>query len=523
MKKLSLALLLFSIVHFAPAQVKILFDATKAESAGNADWVIDADVYNIGYPTSGGNNGAPQTGSGNESNPQRFPTPSVVLGQTYAETYWKGSLSYWGLDCVKKGYSVETLPIGGTITYGNISNAQDLANYKVFVVCEPNIRFTAAEKTAILSFVQNGGGLFMISDHDVSDRNNDNWDSPMIWNDLMQVNSTGNTNPFGLLFNRGVSTAIDNFSQTSTNLNQSLAANDPILHGPMGNVIKIKWTNGTSMTLNPAANPSVKPVFYTTAISSPPSGNNQVMVAYATYGSGKVIAIGDSSPCDDGTGDPNDNLFTGYMGDVPPNHRNLLMNGTIWLATASGGPLPLTLTQFTATREQQSIVLNWQTENEIDVLGYQVERSTDGIHFMDIGSIIAANDIITVQTYRYADNTTAFTSSEYYYRLKMINTDRSFKLSAIQTIRFTNNHTNISLIRNPIEHQIRLDISSSIPGNFNCSISSLQGQLLLSKQISVNAGEQQVDIDASNLPAGIFLLTLKNDRYNKTLRLVKPN
>jgi hypothetical protein len=28
------------------AQVKVLFDATKAESAGNADWVIDADVHN---------------------------------------------------------------------------------------------------------------------------------------------------------------------------------------------------------------------------------------------------------------------------------------------------------------------------------------------------------------------------------------------------------------------------------------------------------------------------------------------
>jgi len=39
----------------------------------------------------------------------------------------------------------------GKITYGNSSNPQDLSNYAVFVVDEPNIRFTSTEKTAILA------------------------------------------------------------------------------------------------------------------------------------------------------------------------------------------------------------------------------------------------------------------------------------------------------------------------------------------------------------------------------------
>ncbi|MFY0108250.1 hypothetical protein ABTP98_19440, partial [Acinetobacter baumannii] len=86
------------------------------------------------------------------------------------------------------------------ISYGNTANPQDLSYYSVFVVDEPNIIFTAAEKTAILRFVQNGGGLFMISDHDISDRNNDGYDSPDIWNDLMQNNSV-QANPFGFTVN----------------------------------------------------------------------------------------------------------------------------------------------------------------------------------------------------------------------------------------------------------------------------------------------------------------------------------
>ena len=305
------------------SQVKILFDSKKAETASNADWIIDADAHNLDW------NPTPQVCNSTiyctESNAQKIPTPaeSAIISST-TETYWNGGLSYWALDCAKKGYTVETLPYTSSITFGSPTNDQDLSNYKVFVVCEPNILFTAAEKTAILSFVYAGGSLFIISDHTISDRNGDSYDSPQIWNDLFQTNSTGNTNPFGFIFD------FKDTSVTSLNL-ASLPLTDSIVHGPFGSFTKIKWSGGTTLTLNPTANPNVKGVFYS---RTPASGNNNVMVAYSRYGNGKVVAFGDSSPFDDGSGDPGDVLYNGYTGDVPTdNHRNLIMNSTIWLAT----------------------------------------------------------------------------------------------------------------------------------------------------------------------------------------------
>ncbi|MDB5236210.1 MAG: hypothetical protein JWR44_3203, partial [Hymenobacter sp.] len=119
---------------------KFLFDASHAELAGNADWVLDVD----GGAT------------------PRFPTPAASgITSTTSETYWTAALSAWGVALVKLGNSVENLPAGTAITYGNASNPQDLANYAVFVVDEPNTLFTAAEKTAIVNYVKNGGGLFM--------------------------------------------------------------------------------------------------------------------------------------------------------------------------------------------------------------------------------------------------------------------------------------------------------------------------------------------------------------------------
>ena len=306
---LSLALTLASVAH----SQKVLFDHVKGEVAGNADWVIDADTHDVYVSGSG-----VVSNGGTQSDAQRFPTPdqSTVTAAT-AENYWTGGISAWGIECVKTGYHVESLPYNVAITHGSASNVQDLSNYDVYVVDEPNTQYTAAQKTAILNFVYNGGGLFIVSDHNMSDRNGDGWDSPNIWNDLMTTN-TVQANPFGISFD---------LQDFSGNYGVSNIAGDSILNGPYGNVSQVKWSGGTSMTLNTTANPTVKGVVY----KSGGSGNTNVLVAYGYYGKGRFAAMGDSSPSDDGSGDPGDVLYGGWTTDAAGNHRKLIMNMTIWL------------------------------------------------------------------------------------------------------------------------------------------------------------------------------------------------
>lgn len=276
---------------------RFLFDATHAETAGNADWVIDEDG----------------------SVPQMIPTPaqSTVTSST-PETYWTGALSSWGIALAKQGYTVETLPSGTNITYGNSSNTQDLSHYDVFVVDEPNKVFTNTEKTAILNFVNSGGGLFMVSDHTGSDRDGDGWDSPDIWNDLM-TNNTVQTNPFGF------SIDLANFSQITSNVLTN-SSSTTILTGSQGNVTQMEFNNGTTATINPAVNPNVKGLIWKTAVTQ---NNNNIMSLSSAFGTGRVFFVGDSSPIDDGTGAPGNTLFVSW-----PNysHKNLFMNASLWLA-----------------------------------------------------------------------------------------------------------------------------------------------------------------------------------------------
>ena len=318
-----------------PTGKKFLFDASKRENAGNADWQIDADGTES-VPTYTG-------GTTTETKAQRYPTPSYTgITSTTPETYWKGGMSAWAVELVKRGNLVESLPNGTAITYGNSTNAQDLSNYDVFVVVEPNRAFTASEKTAIMNFVNNGGGLMMIADHTApsltgtdpngylpSDRDGDGFDSPRVWNDLMTNNGINNNKPFGFLVDY-----IDIDEKPTTKVYTGTDTNaQKVLSGMAGTASKLAFYAGATATLYPSSNANVQGLFW--RMSSTVGSTNGVMALLSTYGSGRVVFIGDSSPADDGTGDTGDQLFNGWSGDAPSgytSHPALHLNASLWLA-----------------------------------------------------------------------------------------------------------------------------------------------------------------------------------------------
>ncbi|WP_033212873.1 hydrolase [Kitasatospora phosalacinea] len=282
-------------VAAAATPKRVLFDNSKGETAGNADWIISTSQ----------------------------PDPLAQNANPGSETSWTGAVSAWGVALQKTGnYSLKTLPAGNTITYGT-GGALDLANFDEFVLPEPNVRLSDAEKTAVMKFVQHGGGLFLISDHNVSDRNNDGWDSPAVINDLLTTNSVDNTDPFGF--------SVDLLNIANENPRAIADTTDPVLNGSFGKVTGSIIRNGTTFTLKPADNPSVKGLLYRTGYS----GNTGAFFVTSTFGSGRVAVWGDSSPIDDGTGQSGNTLYDGWN-DPAGTDAALALNATAWLADTSG-------------------------------------------------------------------------------------------------------------------------------------------------------------------------------------------
>ncbi|MGW2565888.1 hydrolase [Streptomyces sp. NPDC001537] len=276
---------------------RVLFDDGHAEEAGNADWIISTSK----------------------------PDPLGEDSSPSVETDWTGALSSWGVALQKTGsYSLKTAT--GALTYGG-SSATDLSNFDTLVLPEPNTLFTTAEKTAIMTFVKNGGGLFMISDHTGADRNNDGEDAVEILNDLMTNNSVDSTDPFGF--------SIDSLNISSDHPAAISDSSNPVLHGAFGTVTKSLIANGTTATLKPSDNSSVKGLLYRTGYS----GNTGAFFLTSTFGSGRVAFWGDSSPIDDGTGQSGNTLYDGWN-DSSATNAALALNATAWLAgdgSSSGG------------------------------------------------------------------------------------------------------------------------------------------------------------------------------------------
>jgi hypothetical protein len=487
--KLNYLLTFVTMITFIcfPQKKVFLFDNLHAETAGNADWVIDEDNLV----------------------PARYPTPaqSTVTSST-VETYWTGALSSWGIALVKLGDSVETLTATATLTYGT-SNVQDLKNYDVFIIDEPNIKFSTAEKTALINFVQNGGGLFMISDHTGSDRNNDGWDSPMIWNDLFTNNGII-TNPFGM------SVDLVDISQTTTNV----LADDYLTAGTAGTVTAMKWSDGSTTTLNPAANSTVTGVVWTTGTAH---GNTNLMVSRAKYGTGRVVLVCDSSPADDGTGGSGNTLYVGWLDpSVNGSHAALHLNASLWLAKIlEPDPLPVELKSFTAFTSGNNVNLKWITATEINNSGFSVERSFDNNNFIGVGFITGKGTSTKTSSYSFSDNNLA--PGSYAYRLKQVDFDGKLNYSNVVNVNITapavfylgQNYPNPFNPSTSIKYSIPRDglVSLAVYNILGEKVSTLVNQ-------NMSAGNYEVKFDASHYASGIYFYRLDAGVYSSMKKMI---
>lgn len=278
---------------------RILFDNAHTETAGNADWIISTSQ----------------------------PDPFLQKAAPVAETDWTGAISAWGVALAQYRTIYPTLRTTKTaLTYGNTGNALDLANFDELVIPEPNTAFTTAERTAIMTFVQNGGGLFLIVDHDQSDRNNDGVDSVDIANQLFNSNGVDNTNPFGI--------TVDYLNISSENPNNipSSAATHPVVSGPWGTATGSILRGGTTFTISTASNPNAKCLLYRNSVSN--TGSTGCFFAVSQFGAGRVALWGDSSPVDDGTGQSGNTLYYGWD-DPLGTDATFALNATDWLAKLS--------------------------------------------------------------------------------------------------------------------------------------------------------------------------------------------
>lgn len=154
-----------------------------------------------------------------------------------------------------------------------------------------------------------------------------------------------------------------------------------------------------------------------------------------------------------------------------------------------GGPLPLTLLNFSGVPTLNNIALKWTTIHEKNTDYFTVEKSNDGINFTNIARVYAKNNWGQMNDYSYND--TNLRTIKTYYRLRMTDKDNKDVYSKI--ISFSAKTKDDILVYPTITKSL-FTIQSNKPGKFY--LYNSQGQVV----DILSAGNNNI----STLPAGVY-------------------
>ncbi len=182
--------------------------------------------------------------------------------------------------------------------------------------------------------------------------------------------------------------------------------------------------------------------------------------------------------------------------------------------------LPVTILSFTGVHERGVIKLQWRTEQESNLKQYELEKSINGSSFEKIATITARNQATAV-TYSYSDPVNSNVTANYYYRLKIVELDGTFKYFTVVLIKVNSNKTFI-VKQNPVRDQIPVQIKLAERGPVNLSVYDLKGRKLLQRNYNGNAGDNYFVItDIQSFPTGIYLLEAIIDRQRFAEKILK--
>jgi Secretion system C-terminal sorting domain len=170
--------------------------------------------------------------------------------------------------------------------------------------------------------------------------------------------------------------------------------------------------------------------------------------------------------------------------------------------------LPVNLKYFSGSYENNATSLNWKIESQSNFSHFEVERSLDGRSFNTIANIAYSNR----SSYNYLDMTTSINTA-YYYRLKMVDTDRKFSYS--NTIKvLTKESSNLSIVGNPVINSLQI---KGLNSSGQIKIFNMDGNLLVTKNIQ----SQSLLLDISFLNKGMYLLKYFNGINIETKKFIK--
>lgn len=190
----------------------------------------------------------------------------------------------------------------------------------------------------------------------------------------------------------------------------------------------------------------------------------------------------------------------------------------------NGAPLPVELLGFYAkVIDNEYVQLNWSTATEINNAGFELMRSTDGIHFETIAWIDGNGSSNEIHNYGYSD----FEVSKgitYYYQLKQVDFNGESELFDIKSVKLDDEqYFQIgNLVPNPSHENelVGIDLNLSVSQSVQVTIYNHMGMKVGSFAEQLNAGRNKLSISLVDLSGGAYFVNFEGAFGKATKKLV---
>lgn len=328
-----------------------------------------------------------------------------------------------------------------------------------------------------------------------------------------EVNLTATTFTISLQMQGSTSFALGS-SNLQFNYNTSGLSNPTFLSSPLGPTSYQVPTVSTPLPGEASLNIELGFAGFGTAINATPAWTEVGQIIFDVIDTGQNSGL--SWSYNGGT-----TLTIVYKDDEATQlfTTNTDMSCLIGLDVPLDGSLPVELEIFSSQVVDNEVVnLLWKVQNEITFSGYELQRSTDGKNFLPIAWIPAQQQ----SAYTFDDKQVR-EGYDYYYRLKMIDMDGTYRYSPIQQadIDLPNDFvTAIDVFPNPTTESVMISYWSAEDSRSQLELLNEDGRILLQRSVMVRKGDNRYAINLSGYSAGIYFVRMKVGGEQLSARVV---
>ena len=182
---------------------------------------------------------------------------------------------------------------------------------------------------------------------------------------------------------------------------------------------------------------------------------------------------------------------------------NIISETRVYFAQArNSAVLPVSLTSFKAALQNNRVAVSWTAVNEYNVNHYNIEKSSDGVHYTVVSTIAAKGTNGSNNIYTYND--AALMNGSYLYRIRSVDNDGAVSVTNAISVAVAGKK-DAMIYPSVLQRGQQLWIKTATASTYTISVFDIQGKMIKQER---KVSDGLTSINTANLAAGTYVLKL---------------